>query len=160
MRVMYPGSFDPITLGHIDLIERCSRMFEEVVVAIMGNDSKQGTFSMAERLELAQESVKHLPNVEVKIGDGLTVDYAVKENCTLLIRGIRAVMDYEYELQHAATNRVLNPKIETLFLVADPHYSYISSSVAREIARFGGDLKSLVPCNVADRLIERYAQEK
>ncbi|WP_159649887.1 pantetheine-phosphate adenylyltransferase [Erysipelothrix aquatica] len=160
MRVMYPGSFDPITLGHIDLIERCSRMFEEVVVAIMGNDSKQGTFSMAERLELAQESVKHLPNVEVKIGDGLTVDYAVKENCTLLIRGIRAVMDYEYELQHAATNRVLNPKIETLFLVADPHYSYISSSVAREIARFGGDLKSLVPCNVADRLIERYAQQK
>ncbi|WP_159635149.1 pantetheine-phosphate adenylyltransferase [Erysipelothrix anatis] len=160
MRVMYPGSFDPITLGHIDLIERCSRMFEEVVVAIMGNDSKQGTFSMAERLELAQESVKHLPNVEVKIGDGLTVDYAVKENCTLLIRGIRAVMDYEYELQHAATNRVLNPKIETLFLVADPHFSYISSSVAREIARFGGDLKSLVPCNVADRLIERYAQER
>ncbi len=160
MRVMYPGSFDPITLGHIDLIERCSRMFEEVVVAIMGNDSKQGTFSMAERLELAQESVKHLSNVEVKIGDGLTVDYAVKENCTLLIRGIRAVMDYEYELQHAATNRVLNPKIETLFLVADPHYSYISSSVAREIARFGGDLKSLVPCNVADRLIERYAQQK
>ena len=155
MRVMYPGSFDPITIGHIDLIERCSVKFEEVVVAIMVNDSKTGTFTMEERLSMAQRSVEHLENVEVVIGNGLTVDFAKEMNCSILVRGIRAVMDYENELQQATSNRVLNPEIETLFLVASPKFSYISSSVARELASYNADLSAFVPDYVAEALYER-----
>lgn len=152
MKVMYPGSFDPITIGHVDLIERCSKMFDQVVVAVMGNDEKSGTFDMEERLEMIQSAIAHLHNVEVLIGDGLTVDFALSHDCRVLVRGIRAVMDYEYELQHATANRVLNETIETLFLVASPKYSYISSSVARTIASYDGDLRSFVSEDVAQRL--------
>lgn len=156
MKVMYPGSFDPITTGHIDLIERCAKMFDHVVVAIMVNEKKSGTFTMSERLEMAHECLSHLSNVEVVIGEGLTIDFAEKQACPILIRGIRAVMDYENELQLATSNRVLNETIETLFLVASPKYSYISSSVAREIARYGGALKGFVPQSVATRLYQKY----
>ncbi|QIK69865.1 pantetheine-phosphate adenylyltransferase [Erysipelothrix sp. HDW6C] len=158
MKVMYPGSFDPITTGHLDLIERCSRMFDEVIVAIMVNESKSGTFSREERLEIANECVAHLDNVTVEIGNGLTADFAVKRNCNVLVRGIRAVMDYEYELQQATANRVLIKDLETLFLVADPKYSHISSSVAREVARYGGNLEGFVPANVATRLYKYYKE--
>ena len=156
MKVMYPGSFDPITIGHIDLIERCSAMFDEVVVAIMRNDKKQGTFSMEERLEMAKTSVSHLDNVEVVIGQGLTVDFALEQGCNTLVRGIRAVMDYETELQQATANRTLQPEVETLFLVASPKYSYISSSLARELANYKGDLSDFVPENVEKALIKKY----
>ncbi|CAM2882198.1 pantetheine-phosphate adenylyltransferase [Erysipelothrix tonsillarum] len=156
MRVMYPGSFDPITTGHIDLIERCSKMFDHVVVAIMLNEKKSGTFTMEERLEMARECLVHLDNVEIVIGEGLTIDFARHQSCSILVRGIRAVMDYENELQLATSNRVLNESIETLFLVASPKYSYISSSVAREIAHYGGDLKGFVPESVAKRLYQKY----
>ncbi|CAM3610966.1 pantetheine-phosphate adenylyltransferase [Erysipelothrix urinaevulpis] len=159
MKVMYPGSFDPITIGHIDLIERCSAKFDQVVVAIMLNDSKLGTFTMDERLELVEKSIGHLKNVEVVIGHGLTVDFAAKMNCSVLVRGIRAVMDYELELQQATANRVLNPNVETLFLVASPKYSYISSSVARELASYGADLKDFVPEFVAKELYERMRRD-
>lgn len=152
MKVMYPGSFDPITIGHVDLIERCSSMFDEVIVAIMGNDDKSGTFTFEERLEMIEASITHLHNVKVEIGTGLTVDFAKKHDCKVLVRGIRAVMDYEYELQHATSNRVLNEEIETLFLVASPKYSYISSSVARTIASYDGDLRSFVSDDVAAKL--------
>lgn len=156
MKVMYPGSFDPITIGHIDLIERCSIMFDEVVVAIMKNDKKQGTFSMEERLEMAKTCVKHLDNVEVVVGHGLTVDFALEQGCNTLVRGIRAVMDYETELQQATANRTLQPSVETLFLVASPKYSYISSSLAREVANYKGDLSDFVPENVEKALIKKY----
>lgn len=156
MKVMYPGSFDPITTGHIDLIERCSNMFDEVLVAIMANDTKTGTFTPEERLEMIEESIKHLPNVSVKIGHGLTASYAKLEECNVLVRGIRAVMDYEYELQQATTNRILNTDLETLFLVANPKYSYISSSVTRAIASYQGDLSGFVPKHVALRLYDKY----
>lgn len=156
MRVMYPGSFDPITYGHIDLIERSSKKFDELVVAVMGNDSKHVLFSLEERLEMIKESVKHLPNVEVRAGSGLTIDFARNMNCTLLIRGIRAVMDYEYELQSANINRVLDTSIETLFLVASPHFSYISSSVAKTLAYYQGDLHEFVPEHVAEKLMQKY----
>ncbi len=155
MKVMYPGSFDPITIGHVDLIERSAKMFDEVLVAIMGNDDKSGTFNFEERQAMIEASVAHLPNVKVLVGSGLTVDFALKNDCKVLIRGIRAVMDYEYELQHATSNRVLNEEIETLFLVASPKYSYISSSVARTIAAYDGDLRSFVSPEVAKKLKEK-----
>lgn len=155
MKVMYPGSFDPITIGHVDLIERCSRMFGHVVIAVMGNDEKSGTFNFEERLEMIHAATAHLHNVEVLVGDGLTVDFALEHDCSVLVRGIRAVMDYEYELQHATANRVLNENIETLFLVASPKYSYISSSVARTIASYNGDLRSFVSDDVGRRLKEK-----
>lgn len=157
MKVMYPGSFDPITIGHIDLIERCAHMFEHVVVAIMTNENKVGTFSPQERLQLVEASVSHLNNVSVEIGTGLTVDFAKKMNCNILVRGIRAVMDYEYELQHAISNRLLGDDIETIFLVASPKYSYVSSSVSRTVALYGGDLKPFVPDVVAEALRLKYA---
>ena len=156
MKVMYPGSFDPITYGHIDLIERCANVYETVLVTIMFNGEKNGLFSLEERLQMMQETLGHLENVEITIGSGLTADYAKHQNCNLLIRGIRAVMDYEYELQHAIANRVLNPELETMFLVANPKLSYVSSSVAREIARYGGDLKGFVPESVAKRLYAKF----
>lgn len=156
MRVMYPGSFDPITIGHIDLIERCASMFEDVVVAVMMNDEKSGAFTFSERKSMIEDCIKHLPNVSVIVGAGLTVDFARSQNCKVLVRGIRAVMDYEYELQHATSNRVLWPDLETLFLVASPKYSYISSSVARTIASYGGDLSAFVPESVAKVLIAKY----
>lgn len=158
MKVMYPGSFDPITIGHIDLIERSSVKFDEVIVAIMGNDSKSGTFPMNKRLEMARRATKHLKNVEVVVGDGLTVEFAKEMKCSLLVRGIRAVMDYEMELQQATANRVLDSSIETLFLVASPRYSYISSSVARELASYGADLSSFVPDYVAEELYKKMTR--
>lgn len=159
MKVMYPGSFDPITIGHIDLIERCSRMFDEVIVALMVNDEKHYLFSKEERKSMIVNSVSHLKNVTVVVGEGLTVDFADKMNCDVLVRGIRAVMDYEAELQQATANRTLNPKVETLFLVASPKYSFISSSVARTIASYGGDLTQFVPNNVAEMLKKRFQKE-
>lgn len=159
IKVMYPGSFDPITIGHIDLIERCSKMFDEVIVALMVNDEKHYLFSQEERKSMIENSVAHLKNVKVVVGEGLTVDFAGKMNCDVLVRGIRAVMDYEAELQQATANRVLNPKVETLFLVASPKYSFISSSVARTIASYGGDLTQFVPKNVADMLKKRFQKE-
>lgn len=159
IKVMYPGSFDPITIGHIDLIERCSRMFDEVIVALMVNDEKHYLFSKEERKSMIVNSVSHLKNVTVVVGEGLTVDFADKMNCDVLVRGIRAVMDYEAELQQATANRTLNPKVETLFLVASPKYSFISSSVARTIASYGGDLTQFVPNNVAEMLKKRFQKE-
>ena len=158
MRVMYPGSFDPITIGHIDLIERSSAKFDEVIVAIMENDSKSGTFTMEERLKMVKMAVENLDNVKVVVGNGLTVEFAKVMECSLLVRGIRAVMDYEMELQQATANRVLDSNIETLFLVASPRYSYISSSVARELASYGADLSSFVPAFVAKELYKKMAQ--
>ena len=156
MKVMYPGSFDPITIGHVDLIERCSSMFDEVVVAIMVNDEKNYVFSKEERKALIEKSIRHLTNVEVVIGSGLTVEFAKEMDCNVLVRGIRAVMDYEAELQQATANRTLREEIETLFLVASPKYSFVSSSLARTIASFGGDLKPFVPAPVVEALKEAY----
>lgn len=160
MKVMYPGSFDPITIGHVDLIERCASMFDEVIVAIMVNDEKNYVFTKEERKAMIEESIKHLDNVKVVVGKGLTVDFAHKMGCNVLVRGIRAVMDYEAELQQATANRALKPDVETLFLVASPKYSFISSSLARVIASYGGDLNSFVPKNVVKALEKVYGNQK
>lgn len=158
MKVLYPGSFDPITCGHVDLIERSAVMFDEVVVAIMVNDSKHYLFTQEERKRLIEESVAHLENVRVEIGEGLTVDFAEKVGCKMLVRGIRAVMDYDAEMQQATANRSLNNTIETVFLVASPKYSFVSSSLARTIASYHGNLDPFVPNNVKIALKEKYKE--
>ena len=155
MKVLYPGSFDPITCGHVDLIERSAVMFDEVVVAIMVNDSKHYLFTQEERKRLIEESVAHLENVRVEIGEGLTVDFAEKVGCKMLVRGIRAVMDYDAEMQQATANRSLNNTIETVFLVASPKYSFVSSSLARTIASYHGNLDPFVPNDVKIALKEK-----
>lgn len=152
---MYPGSFDPITKGHLDIIERASKMFDEVIVAVMVNPRKNCTFTLEERITQIQKCVKKYSNVKVVSGSGLTVDLAKKLNANILIRGIRAVADYEYELSQATTNMMLNKDIETVFLVAKPEFSFLSSSIAKEIAIFGGDIGNMIPKEIEEEVNER-----
>ncbi len=156
MKALYPGSFDPITLGHLDLIERSSKLFKSVIVLVAINSEKQYLFSLSERIELIENSVHHLNNVEVDSFSGLTVEYAKKHNARTIIRGLRAVSDFEKELQMAQINHSLNPDIETLFLATASEYSFLSSSVVKEVARFGGAVDHLVPLCVAKALQEHY----
>lgn len=148
MKACYPGTFDPITNGHLDIIARAAKIFEEVIVLIMVNPRKKSTFSVEKRKEMIERSLtvlKQTNNIKVMIGSGLTVAYAEKLKCHAIIRGIRAVSDYEYELQQATANRSLNDHIETLFLIARPAYSFLSSSVCKEIAINGGRLDDFIP---------------
>lgn len=156
MIALYPGSFDPITYGHLDIILRAAKLCEKVIIVIMSNDEKEGTFSCKERKEMIELCTSTLENVEVHIGTGLTIDYALKVGADVLIRGVRAVTDYEYEMQLATTNMALNSHIETLFLMAKPEYSFLSSSTAKTIAKNGGDLSYFVPDNVAMKLYDKY----
>ena len=144
-KAMYPGSFDPITNGHLDIIKRASKIYDEVIVAIMENVAKKATFSAIERRSLIESCIKDMPNVRVIIGEGLTIKLAKKEGCSIIIRGIRAVADYEYELSLATTNMKLDDEIETVFLVARPEFSFMSSSIAKEIAHYDGDISGLIP---------------
>ena len=153
---IYPGSFDPITNGHLDLIERGSRMFDRLIVSILLNDTKKPLFSVEERTEMLREVVHVYPNVEVDSFDGLLVDHAAAHSATVLLRGIRAISDYEYELQMALMNRRLAPAIETVFLMAKEEYSYVSSRLVKELARLGGDVTGLVPNIVRQRLADRF----
>ncbi len=158
-RAIYPGSFDPITNGHLDIIERSASIVDELVVAIMINPEKQFAFSVEERMDMIRESVKHLPNVRVDSSTGLTVDYAKRINAKLLIRGIRAVMDYEYEMQQATANMMLCPSIESIFLLSSPEHSFVSSSVVKNIVMNHGDVTYFVPPHVAVKLIEHYRKD-
>jgi pantetheine-phosphate adenylyltransferase len=154
---MYPGSFDPITNGHLDLIERCVRLADKLVIAILRNESKQPLFTVEERMEIIREVVQGYPNVEVDSFDGLLVDYAAQKNATLILRGIRAISDYEYELQMALMNRRLRPEIETIFMMAGEAYSFISSRLVKEVFRLGGNITGLVPPLVEVRLKKRMS---
>ena len=156
MIALYPGSFDPVTYGHLDIIERASQLFDKLIIVIMENDEKKPAFSSSHRKELLEKCISHLPNVSVKVGSGLTVDFAREHNCQVLIRGVRAVSDYEYEMQLATANMTLQPDIETIFLLARPQYSFLSSSTAKTIAKNGGDLSKFVPEIVAEKLTEIY----
>lgn len=156
MIAVYPGSFDPVTYGHLDIIERAATLFDQLIIVIMKNDEKNSTFSMEERKMLLEHCTSHLKNVRVEVGTGLTVDFAEKMNSNVLIRGVRAVSDYEYEMQLATANMTLKPKIETVFLLARPQYSFLSSSTAKTIAKNGGDLHNFVPDYVAEKLKEKY----
>ena len=152
---IYPGSFDPITDGHLDVIERGSRLADRLVVAILRNQSKPALFTAEERLEMLREVVAPYPNVEVDSFHGLLVDYAAQKRATYILRGIRAISDYEYELQMALMNRRLRPEIETVFMMAGEAYSFISSKLVKEIIRLGGDVSGLVPATVEARLKAR-----
>ncbi|HEY6967729.1 MAG TPA: pantetheine-phosphate adenylyltransferase [Candidatus Angelobacter sp.] len=157
VRAIYPGSFDPLTNGHLDLIERSSKIFEELIVAILRNVEKDPLFTVCERREMLEEMVKPYPNVRVDVFEGLLVDYAVQKQATVLLRGIRAVSDYEYELQMALMNRKLQPGLETVFMLPAEAYSYLSSRLVKEIFRLGGSVRGLVPELVEQKLREKFA---
>ena len=152
---IYPGSFDPPTNGHLDLIERGSKMFEQLVVAILRNSEKSPMFSLPERLEMLRELTSDWPNVRIDTFDGLMVEYAKSIDAMCVLRGIRAISDYEYELQMALMNRKLEPTLETVFMMPAVKYSYVSSRLVREVAQAGGSIKDLVPEAVEQKLREK-----
>jgi pantetheine-phosphate adenylyltransferase len=152
---IYPGSFDPITNGHLDLIERASRLVDRLIVSILRNERKQPLFSVQERIDMLREVTAEYPNVEVGSFEGLLVDHATSKGATLIVRGIRAISDYEYEWQMALMNRRLRPEIETMFLMAGEAHSFISSQMVKEVLRLGGGISDLVPPAVERRLKDR-----
>jgi pantetheine-phosphate adenylyltransferase len=156
MKALYPGSFDPLTLGHLDLIERSSVLFDGVVVAVLQNPSKQPSFTLEQRLEQIRSATAAIPRVEVSSFDGLTVSFARQCGAAVILRGLRAMSDFEFELQIAHTNRSLAPEVETLFLATAAHHSFLSSSVVKEVARFGGDVRHMVPGGVAEDLARLF----
>ncbi|MFZ3091764.1 MAG: pantetheine-phosphate adenylyltransferase [Nitrospirota bacterium] len=153
---VYPGTFDPITNGHIDLIERTLRIFDEVIIAIAHNPRKIPLFNIKERIEMITSSTKGLRNIKIETFDGLLVDYAKKKKAQAIIRGLRAVSDFEYEFQMALMNRKLDNKIETVFLMPSEEYSYLTSSIVKEIAAFKGSINGLVPKIVDKKLKEKF----
>src|SRR5574338_510262 len=155
MLAIYPGSFDPITNGHLDLIRRGAGHFDQLLVAVLSNEQKQSLFSVQERMEMLREVVQGIPNVDVDSFNGLLVDYAASKGASVVIRGIRAISDYEYELQMALMNRRLAPDIETMFMMAGEAYSFISSRLVKEVFRLGGNIAGLVPPSVETRLKQR-----
>jgi pantetheine-phosphate adenylyltransferase len=155
---VYPGSFDPITLGHLDIIQRASRLYDRLIVTVARSPNKQSLFTPEERVQQIQVAVAHLPNVSAQSFDGLTVTFAEQIKAMVLIRGLRAVSDFELELQMAHTNKTLANHLETVFLATSNEYSFLSSSVVREIARHGGPLDHLVPANISNALQDRFAQ--
>jgi pantetheine-phosphate adenylyltransferase len=155
---IYPGSFDPITNGHLDLIVRGCCLFDKLIVAILRNETKQPLFSVEERIEMLREVVDCYPNVAVDSFEGLLVDYAAENGATVLLRGIRAISDYEYELQMALMNRRLRPDIETVFMMASEAHSFISSRLVKEVFGLGGNIEGLVPPSVEGRLRKRFGR--
>ncbi len=156
MIAVYPGSFDPITLGHLDVIERAGLLFERVIVAVLRNPNKVPLFTVSDRIAQITTATKHIPNVQVDSFSGLTVTYAKQKKAAVLIRGLRAVSDFELELQMAHTNKTLDENIETIFLSTSKEYSFLSSSVVKEIAKFSGPIEHLVPQNVAIALKNHF----
>ncbi len=162
MIALYPGSFDPVTSGHIDVIERAARVFGEVVVAVAPNPAKESPmFTVEERIEMLREATKHVPNVRIEsFGETLLVDYAREIGARVMVKGLRAVSDFEYEFQMALMNRNLAPEVETVFMATGAEYSYLSSSLVKQIARLGGAVTGLVPENVARKLGEKLSQRQ
>lgn len=156
MKVIYPGSFDPVTFGHLDIIKRCSKKFDTVVIAVLNNMSKKSLFTVEERISLLKETTKDFLNVEIDTFSGLLTDYAKAKGCSTMIRGLRAVSDFEYEMQMALVNRKIYDEMETLFMVSSGEHVYLSSSIVKEISSYGGEIKSFVPKVVEDALINKY----
>ncbi|MEE1009664.1 MAG: pantetheine-phosphate adenylyltransferase [Agathobacter sp.] len=155
-RAIYPGSFDPMTFGHLDIIERSSKLVDELVVGVLNNSAKNSLFSVDERVSMIREMTKDLPNVTVGSFDGLLVDYMNEIDASIIVRGLRAVTDFEYELQIAQTNHVQNENIETIFLTTNLNYSYLSSTIVKEFASYGGDISKFVPEQFIDRIYSKY----
>ena len=159
-KAIYPGSFDPLTLGHLDIIERSARIVDELVVGVLNNSAKNSLFSLDERVSMIKEMTDSMPNVTVTSFNGLLVDYMREIDATIIVRGLRAVTDFEYELQIAQTNHVENPEVETIFLTTSLQYSYLSSTIVREFASYGGDLSKFVPARFIDRIYDKYQIKK
>ena len=155
-RAVYPGSFDPLTFGHLDIIRRSAKMVDELVVGVLHSSAKNSLFSSAERVSMIREMTADLPNVKVESFDGLLVDYMDQIDANIIIRGLRAVTDFEYELQLAQINHVQNERVETVFLITDLKYSYLSSTIVKEIASYGGDISKFVPEELINRIYEKY----
>lgn len=155
-RAIYPGSFDPLTLGHLDMIKRSAKIVDELVIGVLNNSAKNSLFSLDERVSMIKEMTESMPNVTVASFDGLLVDYRKEINATIIVRGLRAVTDFEYELQIAQTNHVENPEVETIFLTTSLQYSYLSSTIVKEFASYGGDISKFVPARFIDRIYEKY----
>src|SRR5690625_1506334 len=151
-----PGSFDPITNGHLDIISRGATIFNEVIVAIFNNESKSPLFSIEERIHLIEQSVQHLPNVKVDVSDGLLIDYAQQHEASVILRGLRAVSDFEYEMQITSMNKKLDNDIETFFMMTNTKYSFLSSSIVKEVAKYQGNISGLVPEIVEEALKRKF----
>ena len=159
-RAIYPGSFDPVTNGHVDIILRSSKIVDKLIVGVLNNSAKKSLFSVEERVSMLKALTKDLPNVEVTSFDGLLVDYMREIDASIIVRGLRAVTDFEYELQIAQTNHIENTDIETIFLTTNLQYSYLSSTIVKEFASYGGDISKFVPEQFVDRIYEKYNIKK
>lgn len=157
-RAIYPGSFDPVTNGHLDVIGRAGKLFDEIIVAVANNDEKRPLFSLEERLALLRQALDKIDNVRVAQFDGLLVEFATAEKASAVIRGLRAVSDFEFEFQMALMNRKLEPNVETIFLMPKEEYTYLSSRLVKEIARLGGDVSGFVPRPVAEALAKKFGR--
>lgn len=155
-KAVYPGSFDPVTFGHLDIIERASRVVDEVIVAVLVNNSKKPLFTIEERVSMLQQVTKQFPNVRIETFQGLTVDFARGVGANIMVRGLRAVSDFESEMQIAQTNHSLNPEIDTVFFTTSLEYAFLSSTIVREVASYGSDVSNMVPDVVAEKLRERF----
>lgn len=154
-----PGSFDPITLGHLDIITRASAMFDQIIVVVMNNADKRYTFTSDERKQMIEKCVRDLPNICVDLYDGLLAEYAAQQNACAIIKGLRAMSDFEYEFQMALTNKKLNPQVETLFLTTSAQYMYLSSSMVKQIADMGGDVSDFLPNAIYDDVLKRISSQ-
>lgn len=155
-KAIYPGSFDPVTLGHLDIIKRSSKVVDELVIGVLVNKNKTPTFTIEERLDMIREVIKGLPNVTVRYFEGMTVDFARKNDANIIIRGLRAVTDFESEMQIAQTNHSIEPEVETMFFTTSLEYAFLSSTIVKEVAFYGGDVSRFVPKNVEEMLKKRY----
>ena len=160
LRAIYPGSFDPVTFGHIDIIERAARISDELIVGVLQNKAKTPLFSVEERVIMLREVTKNLKNVKIIPFEGLLIDFAKQMDAKVIVRGLRAITDFEYELQMSQTNRKLNSDIETLFLTTSLDYSYLSSTTVKEVASFDGDIEQFVPKIVAEKVTEKIKERR
>lgn len=154
---IYPGSFDPITMGHLDIVTRSSKVVDKLIIGVLHNSAKNALFSPAERVDMIKQVTKDIPNVEVESFSGLLVDYAKVKHADVIVRGLRAITDFEYELQIAQANHKANPEVDTIFFTTNVEYSYVSSSIAKEFARYGSDVSQIVPPLVIEKLKEKFS---